>query len=212
MIKAVLFDMDGTLVDTLDDLTAALNFTLKQLGCPLRTKEEVRSFVGNGLSVLVELSLPTWAKGKKEEGLRIFKEYYSKHLADFTATYEGICDLVAEVKNRGYKLAVISNKVQLALDALIERFFGKSFDFVLGQRSDIPSKPAPDGVILAMDALGVAREECVYVGDSDVDLATACNARVKCISCSWGFKTKEELEKLNAQTIIENPSQLLQLI
>lgn len=207
--KAILFDMDGTLVDTVDDLAAALNFTLNKLGLPLKSRQEVQGYLGNGIVAMVELALPANKKGKKEEASQIFKEYYKDHLADFTRPYEGIVELIAKLKQRNYRIAVISNKMQNALDALVHKFFGDSFEFIIGQRNDLKQKPAPDSVYLALELMNIDKEDAFYVGDSDVDLLTAKNSGVECISCSWGFKTKKQLIDYGASHIIDKPLELL---
>lgn len=210
--KAILFDMDGTLVDTIDDLTSALNFTMGYFGYPLKTKAEVIGYVGNGLTTLVNLGLPEGQKDKTELALKIFKAYYKDHLVDKTAPYAGIVALVNTLKQKNYRLAVVSNKVQNALDELIHKFFGDNFDFVIGQRADIKQKPAPDSVYLALNALKISKDEAIYIGDSDVDLMTAKNAGIDCVSCSWGFKTRVQLLSYGAKTIIDKPCELLDLL
>lgn len=210
--KAVLFDMDGTLVDTVDDLAAALNFTLRTLGLPEKSRSEVKGCLGMGIPVMVDLALPPEKKGVREEAIKIFRGYYKEHLTDFTRPYEGIPELVKELKDKGFHLAVISNKIQSALEDIVHRFFGDSFEVIIGQRDDLPQKPAPDSVYLALDIMGLKKENSVYIGDSDVDMKTAFNAGVDLVSCSWGFKTKEELVSFGAKTIINEPLQLLKLI
>lgn len=210
--KAILFDMDGTLIDTLDDLGAALNYTLGRLGFPLKTRNDVQNYVGNGIATLVELALPKDKKGKKEEATKIFKAYYKEHLADKTTPYDGIVELIKTLKQKNYRLAVISNKIQNALDELVNHFFGDNFEFVIGLRADINKKPAPDSVFLALKTMNIDINDALYVGDSDVDLLTARNAKIDCVSCSWGFKTREQLLSYGASLIIDNPAELWKLL
>ncbi|HKL74042.1 MAG TPA: HAD family hydrolase [Clostridia bacterium] len=207
--KVIFFDMDGTLVDTVDDLTAALNYTLQKFDLPLKTREEVQSYLGNGIFALVELALPSNKKGKKSEATTIFKEYYTDHLADFTQPYAGITELVTTLQKMNYRLAVISNKIQLPLETLINKFFPNVFEVVIGQRANLKQKPAPDSIYLALKMMNVEKTDALYVGDSDIDLYTANNAEVDCISCSWGFKTKKQLISYGAKHIIDKPLELL---
>ncbi|NLL56112.1 MAG: HAD-IA family hydrolase [Clostridiales bacterium] len=207
--KAILFDMDGTLVDTVDDLTTALNHTLKTLNFATKTREQVQSYLGNGIVALVELGLPDDQKDQLSKAAKIFKEYYKDHLADFTKPYNGIVELIDLLKQKNYRLAVISNKIQPALDELVTRFFSNKFEQIIGQRNDLKQKPYPNGVNLALQLMGVDKDDALYVGDSDVDLKTAQNAKLDCVSCSWGFKTKAELISYGAKIIIDKPMELL---
>ena len=207
--KVILFDMDGTLVDTVDDLAATLNYTLEKLNLPKKTRQEVQSYLGNGIPTLVELAIPKDQKGKKEEATKIFEDYYKDHLADFTKPYDGIIELLNALKEKNYRLAVISNKIQAPLDTLVHKFFGDSFEQIIGQRDNLKQKPAPDSVYLALDLMGVKKSDALYVGDSDVDLMTATSANVDCVCCSWGFKTKEQLISYGAKHIIDKPLELL---
>jgi phosphoglycolate phosphatase len=212
MKKVILFDMDGTLVDTVDDLAASISYTLQKLDLPLKSREEVQSYLGNGIPILVELALPIDKKDKKEEATKIFKDYYKDHLADFTKPYDGIVELINTLLASSFRLAVISNKIQAPLDTLVNRFFGSSFEYIIGQRDDLKQKPAPDSVYLALKLMNVEKRDALYVGDSDVDFMTAKNANVDCVSCTWGFKTKQQLISYGAKHIIDKPSELLDLL
>lgn len=204
--------MDGTLADTVDDLQAALNYALRAAGYPERTRGETLRFVGNGLVKLLYQGLPEEGKGRAEELYPLFRSYYEAHSADKTKPYEGIAGVVKALSEEGYLLAVVSNKSESILLPLVKRFFGEVFQAVIGQREGVSPKPSPDSTFLALGTLGVQKEEAVYIGDSDVDLMTAKNAGLKCISCSWGFKTREELEGFGAERIADKPLELIPLI
>ena len=188
----VIFDLDGTLLDTLDDLHAAVNHTLAQFGCPPRTREEVRQFVGNGARRLIAQAVPEG--GDVDETLARFREYYDAHCRVLTRPYEGILEALDEVREK-YPVAIVSNKPDSAVKILSDIYFGGIF--ARGEDVDCPRKPAPDMVFQTMAALGV--ERCVYVGDSEVDVLTACNAGVPCLSVLWGFRDKTVLEDAGAE-------------
>ena len=195
------FDMDGTILDTLDDLTNTLNLSLEEAGLPLRTKEEVRSFVGNGVGKLIERALP-----------EVFARNYKLHCADLTRPYDGVPELIAALRARGVKTAVVSNKVDFAVRQLAEDYFPGLFDIAVGEREGVKRKPAPDSVFAVMDALGVRREETVYIGDSDVDVETAKNAGVDLIGVEWGFRPREVLLEHGAKVTVKRTDELLRLI
>ena len=188
------FDMDGTILDTLDDLTNTLNLSLEEAGLPLRTKDEVRSFVGNGVGKLIERALPEdTPETEREKFFEVFARNYKLHCADLTRPYDGVPELIAELRARGVKTAVVSNKVE-------------------GEREGVKRKPAPDSVLAVMDALGVRREETVYIGDSDVDAETAKNAEVDFIGVEWGFRPREVLLEHGAKVTVKRTDELLRLI
>lgn len=201
MKTAVLFDMDGTLLDTLGDLHAAVNHVLAQFGYPLRTVEEVCRFVGNGAGRLIHLAVPEGAP--EAPVLAAFDAYYAAHCDILTKPYAGIPEALAVLAER-YPLAVVSNKPDAAVKELAKRYFPGLF--ARGESTDCPRKPAPDMVFKAMEALGVDR--CVYVGDSDVDIVTAKNAGVPCLSVTWGFRGREELQAAGAEYFCHNPQDL----
>ena len=201
MTTGIIFDLDGTLLDTLEDLHAAVNHTMAQFGCPARTLAEVRRFVGNGVDQLVRLSLP----GKDsdppvEEVISAYRTYYNAHCREKTGPYPGIPEALATLSEE-YPLAVVSNKPDSAVKPLCREYFGKIFS--LGERKETPRKPAPDMVLQAMAALGV--EKCVYVGDSEVDIQTARNAGVPCLSVTWGFRDLEELRSAGGKYFCDDP-------
>lgn len=193
MKTAILFDLDGTLLDTLGDLHGATNAVLRQFGYPERTKEEVRQFVGNGARRLIEQAVPAGEGHRVEEVLAAFQTYYAAHCDILTAPYPGIPELLASLGKK-YPLAVVSNKPDRAVKELAKIYFPGLY--ARGESADCPRKPAPDMVRIAMQALGA--ENCVYVGDSEVDVLTAQNADVPCLSVTWGFRDVETLKNAGA--------------
>ena len=209
MIKGVLFDLDGTLLDTLEDLYQSVNAALTACGFPERTRMEVRSFVGNGVRNLMVRSVPDGEENPKfEECFQKFREHYAAHLNDHTAPYAGIMELLAELKEKGIPTAVVSNKSDAAVKELCRETFGDLVPLAIGESERVKKKPAPDTVIEAAAGIGVPLKDCVYVGDSEVDLATAENAGIPCISVSWGFRDKELLESLGAKTLLDTVAEL----
>lgn len=210
---AAVFDLDGTLIDTLEDLKNSVNYALGQFGFPERTYDEIKSFVGNGVAKLVYRSAPAdTADETKAKLLALFKEHYMAHSMVFTAPYEGIEEMLTELKNAGVRTAVVTNKMQDAAFDLIETFFGSYIDVVIGQVDSLPQKPEPDGVWLAIEKLGEKRENAVYIGDSDVDCLTAKNSALPVIGCVWGFRGREVLEECGADYIAESPSDVVKII
>lgn len=204
METGIIFDLDGTLLDTLEDLHAAVNHTMARFGCPSRTIEEVRRFVGNGVDQLVRLSLP----GKDsdppvEEVIAAYRTYYNAHCQEKTGPYAGILEALTALAAE-YPLAVVSNKPDSAVKPLCREYFGDLF--ALGERRETPRKPAPDMVWQAMAAIGV--ESCIYVGDSEVDILTARNAGVPCLSVTWGFRDKDALTAAGGKHFCDDPRQL----
>lgn len=212
-ITTLVFDMDGTVLDTLQDLTDSVNFALTSHGKPARSKDEVRRFLGNGIRALVLAAVP--AATPEEEFTAIFDDFqrhYLEHCLDKTAPYEGILPMLEELQRAGYKMAVVSNKVHPAVVELNERFFGSLIPIAIGESEAVRRKPLPDGVNAALEALGSTREESVYIGDSEVDFATAQNAGLPCVSVLWGFRDRDFLENIGATCFISHPSQLLAAI
>ena len=187
--KTYVFDLDGTLLNTINDLAASVNFALKEYGMSQHTVDEVRNFVGNGVKKLMERAVP--------DGL------------DTTKPYPGIVDLLRELKKRGKNIAVVSNKFYDATGELVRHFFGEYVKVAIGERENIRKKPAPDTVLEAFRLLGVDKEEAVYIGDSDVDVNTAKNVGIPCISVLWGFRDKEFLIENGATTFVETPQEIL---
>lgn len=211
-IRYVVFDLDGTLLNTLDDLFLSVNKILSDHGYKTRSKDEVRSYLGNGVRALLDLALPEEERFRTDELLPEFKAYYDLHKEDNTAPYEGVKEAVAEIKKAGVKCAIVSNKFDAAVQELKNVTFSGLVDFACGEREGVKPKPAPDGVFLAMQALGADSAETVYVGDSEVDLATANNSGLKCVAVSWGFRDRDELVKRGAKNIADTPEQMKDFI
>ena len=207
--KAAIFDMDGTILNTLDDLADATNRALAENSLPVRTIDEVRNFVGNGIRKLIERAVPAGtARSVIDKVNDDFSAYYAKHCADKTMPYEGISAMLASLRTAGIKTAVVSNKDDYAVQTLARVYFPAMFDAVAGVRSGIRKKPAPDTVFEVMNRLSVEKAQCVYIGDSEVDIETAENAGIPCICVAWGFKGRTFLAEHNAQKIVDTVSQL----
>lgn len=206
MKTAILFDLDGTLLDTLDDLTDAVNFTLRHYGCPQRTKMQVRSYLGSGARELIRLSLPGLPTDPDvDEALSFYKVYYNAHSQIKTAPYPGIVEALGKISTE-FPVAVVTNKPHPAAEPLIRTHFGPDI-YALGESPDCPRKPAPDMLYKAMAAIGA--EKCIYVGDSEVDFQTAQNAGAPCLSVLWGFRDRDFLEEAGAQHFCDDPAKLL---
>ncbi len=212
-ITTVVFDLDGTLLDTLTDLAAAVNYALAEYGLPTRTQEEVRSFVGNGVRLLMERAVSEGAAHPHfDEIFATFKAYYVAHCREHTRPYDGIEAMLHVLRARGYRLAIVSNKLQKGVDELYETFFAETVQVAVGERSGICRKPSPDMVHLALDALAAKPDEAVYVGDSDVDVATARAAGLPCISVLWGFRDRDFLLASGAEVLAERPEEIPDLL
>ena len=209
----VIFDLDGTILNTLDDLAASVNFALERCGYPLRTTDEVRQFVGNGIGKLMERSAPS---GTGEEDLAkshgVFTEHYKDHCADRTCPYDGIKELIAKLRSMGCKTAVVSNKADYAVKSLCKDYFPDMLDVAVGEREGIRRKPCPDSVNEVMELLGADSVATLYVGDSDVDVETAANAGVDCAAVTWGFRSREFLAEHGAVTIVDSVDELFDII
>lgn len=211
--SVAVFDMDGTILYTLDDLTDAVNVGLTAVGYPTRTVKEVRSFVGNGIRRLIERAVPDGTeKGDVDRVHAVFTEYYNLHCADKTRPYEGVVDLLERLRKAGVKTALVSNKEEGAMKDLVEQYFAGLFDVAIGDRPGLAKKPAPDGVNLALSALSADKGNAVFIGDSDVDYQTAVNASLPCISVTWGFRDRPLLESLGATVFADTPEDVERLV
>ena len=205
-----IFDLDGTLLSSLEDLAASTNYALRWAGMPERTLEEVRMFVGNGVKLLMERAIPDGQQNPRfEEVYAKFREHYLKHNLDRTRPYDGVLELLAELKRRGKKLAIVSNKFYAATQDLAHHFFADTIEVAIGERENIRKKPAPDTVLEALRQLGASKDGAVYIGDSDVDVMTAKNSGLPCISVLWGFRDKEFLIEHGATLFVETPHDIL---
>lgn len=212
MKKAVVFDLDGTLLNTLEDLKDSVNVALKGQGLPERTLEEVRQFVGNGIHKLIERAVPEGVTSETvEQVFEDFRTYYMEHCQDKTRAYDGIQELLEELDRRKVAIAIVSNKADAAVKELAKKYFPK-IAVAIGEREEIARKPAPDSVFEALRLLGVSREDALYVGDSDVDVATAKNAGLPCVSVTWGFREEAFLRSLEPENIIHKPEELLNIL
>lgn len=213
MIDTIIFDLDGTLLNTLEDLKDSVNYALAKQKFPLRTLTEIRSFVGNGIRLLMERAVP---KNTDAETFEIcfkdFCDYYKIHMEDKTAPYEGVNEMLKSVKNAGFKTAIVTNKADFAAQDLCRRMFGETIDLIVGSVDGRPNKPAPDGVYYALDVLGSKLENTIFVGDADTDIITAKNAGLPSIGVLWGFRDREVIEKEGAEYIVETVNDLEKLL
>lgn len=208
--KTYIFDLDGTLLTTLNDLASSTNYALRWAGMPERTIEEVRMFVGNGVKLLMERAIPEGVNNPKfEETYAKFREHYMEHNLDTTRPYDGVPELLHELKRRGKHLAIVSNKFYAATQDLAKHFFPDTIEVAIGERENIRKKPAPDTVLEALRQLNVSKEDAVYIGDSDVDIMTAKNCGLPCISVLWGFRDKDFLIEHGGSLFVEKPIEIL---
>jgi phosphoglycolate phosphatase len=210
--SAYIFDLDGTLLDTLGDLAASVNYALRTHGMPEHTIDDVRRFVGNGVRKLMERAVPDGTVNPLfDEAFATFRQHYMEHSLDTTRPYDGVPEMLATLKAKDCHLAVVSNKMMAATQELCRHFFPDTIEVAIGENEaeGIRKKPAPDTVIAALRQLGVGQEGAVYVGDSDVDIETARNSGLPCISVLWGFRDRDFLLQHGAKKLISNPSELL---
>lgn len=213
MYKTVIFDLDGTLLNTLEDLRDSTNYALGCLGYPERNLEEIRTFVGNGIRKLIERAVPEGtAISEIDKVFDKFRPYYMEHSREKTCPYDGIMEVLDYLKKNGYQMAIVSNKSDAAVKDLAKYYFGNYISVAIGEREGINRKPAPDSVFEAMRLLNADAKTSVYVGDSDVDRQTAANAGLTCVSVTWGFRDGEELRKLKPQYIIREPKKLIEIV
>ena len=207
--KIAIFDLDGTILNTIEDLADSLNYALAKNGYKERTVAETQSFVGNGLLMLVKRAIkPETSEEEAQKVLADLKAYYKIHCADKTKPYEGIPELLKDLKTADYLLAVVSNKADYAVQILCEQYFPGMFDLAVGERENVQRKPAPDSVNAVLAELGLKKEEAVYIGDSDVDIETAENAGTDSILVAWGFRGAEFLREKGAKNIVFDTEEL----
>jgi phosphoglycolate phosphatase len=214
MYKVYIFDLDGTLLDTLTDLAASTNYALREHGMPEHSVDDVRRFVGNGVRKLMERAVPDGADNPLfDEAFATFRQHYMEHALDTTRPYDGVPEMLATLKSRGCRIAVVSNKMMAATQELCQHFFPDTVEVAIGEHEaeGIRKKPAPDTVYAALSALGVTKDHAVYVGDSDVDIATARHAGLPCISVLWGFRDRDFLLQHGATTLVTIPRELCEL-
>lgn len=213
MIKGIIFDMDGTILNTIDDVVASVNYAMQYFNLPEKTVQEVKDGIGRGAINLIEDVVP---RGTSEADIykiyEVYQTYYDQHTNDFTAPYEGILDLLKTLKNNGYKLAVVSNKYRYLVEALNHDIFKDYFDISMGEMDGVPIKPAPDMIHIALKEMNLLKDEVIFIGDSDVDMMTATNANIKSIGVTWGYRSKEVLIKHKADYIIDQPKDIIKII
>jgi len=211
--KLAIFDLDGTILDTLEDLTDATNYALGEYGYPERTIEEVRRFVGNGIRRLIERAVPAnLTKAEIDRVHQTFSVYYEQHCADKTRPYEGILQLLARLRAAGCLTAVVSNKADTAVQSLCEHYYNGLFDYAVGERAGICRKPAPDSVREVLRRLRVKEADAVYIGDSEVDIQTAENAGLDSIIVTWGFRDRAYLKSQGGRRFVDRPKEIEEII
>ena len=213
--KIVIFDLDGTLINTLEDLKNSTNYALSCLNYPTKTIDEICQFVGNGVAKLIERAIPDGKDNPDfQQCLETFKNHYSKNMYNKTAPYNKIPQMLKTLKQKGYITAVVSNKFDMAVKELCSKYFPDLIDFAAGENEacGIRKKPAPDTVLKVLEKFNLTNNEAVYVGDSDVDIMTAKNSRMPCISVTWGFRNREFLTKHDAEIIIDSPDEIIDIL
>ena len=209
----IIFDLDGTLLNTLADLAAATNHALAEHKLPQRTTDEVRQFVGNGIRKLIERAVPADTPAElQEEVFASFNRYYKQHCADSTRPYDGVPQLLQQLRTAGCCTAIVSNKADYGVQALAKQYFNGQLDAACGERAGIAKKPAPDMLLAIMQQLKAEPASTIYIGDSDTDIATASNAGVDCIGACWGFRGREELEQAGAEALADFPKDCQNII
>ena len=213
MYTTVIFDLDGTLLDTLSDLHASVNFALRELSFPERSLDEIRRFIGNGVVKLIERSVPAGTDKQTEaDCLAVFRKHYLEHMTDNTAPYEGITDLLGKLREQGIKTAVVSNKLHSAVVGLCDDYFPDLLDCALGVSDESERKPAPKNVFRTLSILGSEKDKTFYVGDSEVDVQTAKNAALECIGVTWGFRDRDELLSAGADLVVDTAQELYNIL
>ncbi len=209
----VIFDLDGTILDTLEDLSDSVNFALTKNDLPTRNIEEVRSFVGNGIRLLIERAVPENTETSIIDNcFNDFKVHYKSNSTNKTKPYDGITEVLNDLKNSGVKLALVSNKADFAVQGIIEKYFPHIFHFATGEKEGVRRKPYPDSVLATMEYLDSDKNNTVYIGDSEVDVETARNCGIPCVGVTWGFRDKAVLSELNPEYIIDETKQIIDIL
>ena len=211
--NTIIFDLDGTLLNTLDDLRDSLNDILSEKGYPAKTLEEVRSYIGDGVMNLIKRSLPTgYTQDEVNLLLEQFREHYKNNMQNKTRPYNGIMELLLDLHRYNYKIGIVSNKYDSAVKSLSRFFFGNIVSVAIGETNEVRRKPAPDSVIKAIQELDSDTSQTIFVGDSDTDVQTAKNAGIPCIGVTWGFRSREVLRTAGADYLIDTPKELFTYI
>lgn len=209
MKKLLIFDLDGTLLDTLADLADSVNFALSANGFPAHSNKDIRSFIGNGVKKLCAKAIPSGEENEKFEAVfTAFRTHYARHCFDKTKPYPKLIPLLEKLKGEGFSIAVVSNKADEAVQVLCEKFFSTLCPLACGEKEGIRKKPAPDSTLFVMKETGFAPKDCVFIGDSEVDIKTGENAGIPCISVTWGFRSKEELIQNGAEILADSAEEL----
>ena len=213
--ELIIFDLDGTLLNTLDDLTDSANLVLEKFNYPTKTLTEIRNAVGNGVEKFIERIIPQGLENPNfDELTETFKNFYTQNMYNKTAPYEGILNLLIDLKDKGYYIAVASNKFDMAVKTLCEKYFSNLIDFSIGEniKEGIKEKPNPDMLIKVCERANINIENAIYIGDSEVDIQTAKNSQIHCISVLWGFKDEEFLTNNGAEIIVSKPEEILDVL
>lgn len=212
MVKGVIFDLDGTLIDTIEGLANSVNAAMDFYSFPNHSIEAYRTFVGNGVGKLVQRALPQDGKHLCEDARKIFEKHYAETMLNILPVYEGINELLAYLREKNIKIAVNTNKMDIFAKPMIKKVFGDIFTDVLGEVEFFSRKPSPDGANYLLEKMQIKNDECLYVGDSHVDIKTAHNAGMKCVSVTWGFMSKVDLLTHNPDILVDNPHEIIDLI
>lgn len=214
MVKAVLFDLDGTLADSLLDLSISTNYAISKFGYKPQPTESFRLFAGDGMAKMIERALPENTNKENEVSriMPVFLDYYGNHFCDNTTAYEGVVELIDNIKSKGIAVAVVTNKAQEMAEKVVLKLYGGRFDLILGKRDGVPPKPDPTSALMAMRELNAKPSECIFVGDSKMDVMAGVNSGAYPIGVLWGFREKEELISGGAKRLIEKPQELLAII
>ena len=212
-MKLAIFDLDGTLTDSLADIAEASNYSLRKLGLPEYELSRYNYFVGDGIKKLIERILPENKQDKFDEALSLYNSYYNEHYTVKTYVYDGIAETLEKLKNNGVTLAVASNKTAIFTANVVKNYFGDDiFSLVCGKEENRPAKPSPEIVFNIMNKLGAKPDECFMIGDTNIDIKTGKNAGIKTIGCLWGFRTLKELKEAEADFIAEKPKDIFKII